>query len=161
MAVLGAALLFAINPSADKTIFGFRAYQVLSGSMSPALKVGDLVVVKATPPEEIQKGDIITYYPNSSSATTVTHRVIGTFLDGNSVVLETQGDATSQPDPKIYGQSVIGVVAFHIPYLGGAIGWIQGNVILSVVIFGLALAFITSLGVLFQKNKTNKEGEEK
>lgn len=158
IAVLGSAFLFAINPSAEKTIFGFRAYQVLSGSMAPALNVGDLVVVKSTPPEEIQKGDIITYYPNSSSAT-VTHRVIGTMLEGDQVVLETRGDAVAQPDPRIYGSSVIGVVAFRIPYLGAAIGWVQDHTLLSILMVGLTVALITSLRLLFRKNENNEEGE--
>lgn len=156
--MLGSAFLFVINPSANKTILGFRAYEVLSGSMSPTLNVGDLVIVKSIPPEEIQKGDIITYYPTSSSTTTVTHRVIGTMLEGNKVVLETQGDAIPQPDTKIYGGSVIGVVAFYVPYLGGAIGWVQERTVLSIVILGLTLTLITSLGFLLRKN-INDKGE--
>lgn len=74
VALLGGSLMFALNQDPNKTFLGFRAYNVLSGSMEPELSKGDMVIVKAVPAEELQTGDIVTYYPTDEVGTTVTHR---------------------------------------------------------------------------------------
>ena len=150
--VLG-SLLFALNRDPEKTIFGYRAYNILSGSMEPELSVGDLVIVKAVPAEEIQTGDIVTYYPTEQGGATVTHRVVRTFLEDGQIVLETQGDAVNQTDPMFYGDAVIGVVVFHIPLLGAVIAWIQQHPIPSLLIL---LALAGGLWVLSRWNARRK-----
>lgn len=140
IALLGGSLMFALNQDPNKTIFGFRAYNVLSGSMEPVLSKGDLVIVKAVPAGELQNGDIVTFYPTDEVGTTVTHRIINTLLKDGQVLVETKGDAADQPDPMFPADAVIGVVVFHIPLLGAAISWIQTHLILSIVVVVLALA---------------------
>lgn len=150
-ALLGGSLLFALDQNPQKTFLGYRAYNILSGSMEPELSIGDLVVVKAVPAEELQNGDIVTYYPTDQQGATVTHRVITTMLKDGQVIIETQGDAADQPDPLIYGDSVIGVVVFHVPLLGAVITWIQNHLILSIAIVIGALAAWLIVG--FVRNK--------
>lgn len=155
-ALLGSSLLFALNQNPDKTLFGCRLYNILSGSMEPTLSVGDLVVVRAVPPEEIQDGDIITYYPTQHTGATVTHRVVGTTLRDGQVVFETRGDAVEQSDPLFYGDAVIGVVIFHIPLLGGVIAWLQSHVPQTLG----ALALLAAGGWLFARRKGKRERKE-
>ena len=45
-AILVGAILFSFNTSADKAIFGYRYYTVLTGSMSPTYNVGDMIFVQ-------------------------------------------------------------------------------------------------------------------
>lgn len=139
IAMLGGSLLFALNQDPDKTVLGYRAYNVLSGSMEPAVGKGDLVIVKAVPAEELQNGDIVTYYPTDEVGTTVTHRVINTLLKDGQVLIQTKGDAVDQADPLFPGEAVIGVVVFHIPLLGGAIAWVQNHLAVS---FGVVIALL-------------------
>ncbi len=146
---------FALNKSPEKNLFGYRAYNILSGSMEPELKKGDLVVVKVTPPEDIQVGDVVTYYPGGDPATTVTHRVIHTMMDGNQIILQTQGDAVEQPDPTFPGKDVVGVVSFHIPVIGGVVLWMQTHVVMTVVIAALVLLLCYLLGKLLQKEEND------
>ena len=44
--IIIAALLFAASNSPNKSLFGYRYYTVLTPSMEPAYKVGDMVFVK-------------------------------------------------------------------------------------------------------------------
>ena len=78
--LLGGSLMFALNQDPTRPFLGFRAYNVLSGSMEPELSKGDLVIVRAVPAEKLQPGDIVTYYPTDEAGTTVTHRVINTLM---------------------------------------------------------------------------------
>ena len=153
IALLGGSLLFALNQDPNKTFLGYRAYNILSGSMEPELSIGDLVIVKAIPAEELQNGDIVTYYPTDNEGTTVTHRVVSTMLKDGQVVVETKGDAVDQSDPLIYGESVIGVVVFHIPLLGSAIAWVQNHLALSAGAVVILFAIWLSVGVLRKKAK--------
>lgn len=164
IAILAFSANFALNKDPDKTIFGYRAYDVLSGSMEPELSVGDLVIVKAISPDEIQVGDIVTYYPTTSKEVTVTHRVLRTMLQDGQVIVETKGDASPQADPTFNSTAVIGVVIFHIPMLGGIISGIRSNPILALIFFVLVIILICLLGVLFKmqppsENKTTPSTE--
>ena len=130
--LLGGSLMFALNQDPNKTFLGFRAYNVLSGSMEPELSKGDLVIVRAAPAEKLQRGDIVTYYPTDEAGTTVTHRVINTLMKDGQILIETRGDAVDQADPMFPGDAVIGIVVFHIPLLGAAVAWIQTHLVLSI-----------------------------
>ena len=63
---------------ADRSLFGRKAYIVLSDSMSKTdFNAGDLVLVKEVDPSTLQVGDIIAYTSQNSSnpGETVTHKI--------------------------------------------------------------------------------------
>lgn len=156
-AVLIGSAAFALNRDPNKTLFGYRAYNVLSGSMEPTLRKGALAVVKTVTPEEIQVGDILTYHPAEQDNTTVTHRVIHTMLDGDQLMIETQGDNVEQPDPVFPAERVVGVLAFSIPYLGGIMGWCQNHLVFTVIMAVMAVTFICLIGMLLKKDDTEAD----
>ena len=91
---------------------------VASGSMSPALEVGDLIIVQGIPPADIQIGDIIVFDPPQGSRTI--HRVtrIQTLPNG-TIQFKTKGDANPNEDLRwVPEQNVHGRVLYRIPYLG-------------------------------------------
>ena len=53
---------------------GLKTYKVLSGSMEPEYHVGSVVYVEKSSIDDIEVGDVITFYINDN--TVVTHRVI-------------------------------------------------------------------------------------
>ena len=63
---------------ADRDIFGFKAFIVLSDSMSKTdFEAGDLVLIKETDPTKLEAGDIITYRSQNSHnyGENVTHKI--------------------------------------------------------------------------------------
>lgn len=148
---VGGALLIALL--VPFVIFGVPAvagadasYVVLSDSMSPTINAGDAVIVSETDPESIETGDVITFdatdpeeYQSGSNADTtlVTHRVVDVDRSGDGVEFTTQGDANSAPDSApVSGDQVVGVVSFHIPYIGYVVSFAgsQTGMILFVVV---------------------------
>lgn len=98
-------------------------YTIISPSMTPVIKVYDVVInVRVDKPENIKVGDIITYKSKASTSEgmTITHRVIDVSeLPDGSFEYQTQGDNNSQPDSLYVGfDQVIGKEIFIIPYLG-------------------------------------------
>ena len=96
-------------------LVGCQEYAVLSGSMVPTIPVGALVFDKPADPDTLAEGDIITY--KLSGDTLVTHRVIA--IDEMAQTVTTQGDANNTADGSpVAFSSIVGVYAFHIPYMG-------------------------------------------
>jgi signal peptidase len=99
---------------------GFRPLLVGSGSMKPALDVGDIAFVKPISAESINKGDIIEFQDSTGAKTL--HRVIDIQQDGNVLKFITKGDANDSPDLyPIPPENIKGKVLFRIP----KVGWIS------------------------------------
>ena len=104
-------------------LLGFRVFNVISGSMSPAYNVGDLIYVKSVPPSEIQVGDPITFVLNEDLVV-ATHRVVR--IDAENSHIYTKGDANQTIDSSpVHFNNVIGVPQFRIPMLGYVSDFIQ------------------------------------
>lgn len=100
----------AVTGDPQPTVLGFSAAVVVTGSMSPAIEQGDLVVCRRS--EDYAVGDVITF---RSGASLVTHRIVGSAENG----FVTQGDANNVADADPVPRSaVIGKVVFTVPKLG-------------------------------------------
>jgi signal peptidase len=144
--VLG-AILFVTDNNPQKSLFGYRYYTVLTGSMEPTLSTGDIVIVKMANASEIDVGDIITFNPSSDSDAYLTHRVTQKLEDyeGSGVTcFKTQGDSNSAEDAFLIDSSkVIGTVTFSIPKLGYVVRFVQLK-------WYFVLAFVVLLIVFFK-----------
>lgn len=101
-------------------LLGFKPTVIASGSMRPALDVGDIAITVLTPPEKIKVGDIIQYWRASETAPTI-HRVIEINRAQGITYIITKGDANTAPDEPIMATTKLGKVVFIIP----KIGWIS------------------------------------
>ena len=99
---------------------GVKTFFVQSGSMEPAIRTGSIVVTR--PAESYKIGDVITYNSANVPGTLVTHRIIEIREKSGGPVYLTKGDANDTGDgQEILRSSVIGKVAFSIPYMGYAV----------------------------------------
>ncbi len=111
--------------------FGVGAAVVLSGSMSPALQVNDLVVVKET--DRYKTGDIVVY---QSGAELIVHRIVAQ-QEGRLV---TRGDANNAADEPIETRAVKGRVVARIPFVGVAVNALKSPAgILAVLVTAFIL----------------------
>ncbi|MFV0253189.1 MAG: signal peptidase I [Beutenbergiaceae bacterium] len=118
--VLAAASLALVAGVFVPVFAGAKPYTVLTGSMSPGLPPGTLVVVKPVPFDDIVVGDVITYQLRSGEPEVATHRVVGYAVSmTGEPQLVTRGDANSAVDPApVLPVQVRGRVWYAIPYLG-------------------------------------------
>lgn len=96
-------------------------YTIISPSMTDEIAVYDVVFVVRKDPEEIEIGDIISYYSTNSyfGDTPITHRVVEKFNTNNGISFRTKGDANPVVDNEIVmSKNVIGTVRMIIPQLG-------------------------------------------
>ncbi len=109
-------------------------YTIISPSMTPKIKVYDVVFVVKTKPENIKIGDVISYYSTNNyfKGVPITHRVVEKLNTNEGIVFITQGDANPEADSElILSNNVVGVVRAKIPQLGriqfflsSKMGWI-------------------------------------
>ena len=115
------------------SFFGYQVFDVISGSMEPAIKVNSLIYVQETKPQDLVAGDIITYTSNKGI---ITHRVVINDINAQEII--TKGDNNLQVDlqPIAY-RNIIGKVFFTIPYLGYYVSFISslfGKILVIIIV---------------------------
>lgn len=160
-------LIIALALFTVPRLFGIRIYNVISGSMFPAYKVGDLVYVqKVDDGKDIKKGDVITFMLNQTKV--ATHRVVESLPDNDTPDLEdhekylyvTKGDANPNNDGKpVMYRNVIGVVKFSVPFVGKILEFIQTTH--GTIITVTALLAVIILTIIFNVNTRNDGGDSR
>jgi signal peptidase I len=98
-------------------VFPFQPSLVGSGSMSPVLETGDIVIVAKVNAEKIKVGDIMEF--RKDKETNIIHRVVRINQSGQTGTFTTKGDANNNIDTgEVNPDNVIGKVVFHIPKVG-------------------------------------------
>lgn len=142
--ILGTVILLAVLavclPLSVPKLLGYQVYDVVSGSMDPAIPVHSVVLVQPAAPEELQPGEIVAYRSGSS---VVIHRLVENHIVEGELV--TKGDANAEPDPlKVEYAGVLGTVTAHIPFIGiyaGALNTLPGKL--------YAFGFIVAAAMLY------------
>ena len=115
----------------------YDLYIVRSGSMEPAINVGDMVLAGPVGTGGIKPGVIISYELGKNL---ITHRVLS--IDGNTLI--TKGDANKEPDSTpVRLSQVQSRYIFRIPFAGYVAGflrtrpgWLLSIVLPSIVLVG-------------------------
>lgn len=100
-------------------LFKYQALTIGSGSMTPKIEKGDIVIVESLNSSEIKdikKGDILVYNHDNKI---IVHRVVKISNVNNKVTFNTKGDNNTTNDSWIVKETdVIGIVKFKIKWLG-------------------------------------------
>ncbi len=158
-----------IHPNDLPTIFGYKPLIVLSDSMYPTIKKGDLIFTQVVDVKDLKPGDVITYreYEDDGKTlgTVVTHKIydITTETDGEhagqlkfrtyGINNQRQADGTIKynengemvvinMDDAVYAPQIEGRYTSKINGLGSFIYWMQGTWGLIVCIGIPLVAFI-------------------
>ncbi len=133
----------------------YQVMSVLSGSMSPTIPVGSLIVVKPSP--SYQSGDVITFLPTGLKLKkeSVTHRIFSVYKEGDVILYQTKGDANESPDVgAVTEDRIIGKYLFSVVYLGYILSYVK-------TLPGLLLLIILpSIIIIFEEvKKIRKEAK--
>lgn len=131
-------------------ILGFSMYIVLTGSMEPEIKVGDIIISRKVPQNSIKVGDDITFQQGDL---VITHRVIE--VTGKGYI--TKGLANSNADGEILYTSVYGKVVFRSTVIGAVYKFVESQYgFLFVIVVPLFLFVIYETWALTKKFKALK-----
>lgn len=134
-------------------IFGYTAFNVITGSMSPTLEVGDIIIVKIT--KDVKVDDVITYYKNNDF---ITHRVIS--INGEDLV--TRGDSNNSSDSPVKLEMVVGKVVRTFHKVGTMVDILLTpkifiSIVITLFLFSICFSYIPKSKT---KIKYDKDGIE-
>lgn len=157
-------LFFKLVTNSDVSIFGVRFYCVSTGSMYPTIKPYSLIVVKATDPDKLKEGDIISFISRDESiyGLTNTHRILEIIEENGSKAFVTMGDNNPVPDSNyVYPEDIVGKVVAHTPPIRGLTDFLEfaGSPTGFIVVIIFPLVFILML-IFRNFLLTLKENEE-
>lgn len=128
LAVLGAvlaavAVLFVIPRATHGA-----ALTVLSGSMTPTIPVGSIVVVRPVDPGTLKVGDVATYQKTEGKSDYITHRIVAIDDSTSPTTFTFKGDANRAADlDPVSAKQIRGRVWFHVPHLGSVRDALHGT----------------------------------
>ncbi len=148
--------------------FGLQWYEVLSGSMEPAIQVGSVIFDKPNVNvNSLRVGDVITFKaPNQEygpKELIITHRIHKIIHQNGQLMFQTKGDANNAPDPSLVPAS--NVIAQYdnitIPGLGYYLSFTKTKlgVALLLILPGVLLVIATMVSLLREIFKLEKRQE--
>lgn len=144
---LGLGILQRLSGDGAPRLFGFELRAIRSGSMSPALGVGDAVIVRSPSTsrlDAIRAGTVISFRVPGHESMVVTHRVaaVGHTAAGLRQ-FTTKGDANTSVDGvPVDDAHVIGIYAFSVPALGRIIVGLSRWQVLAMLLAAVTLACV-------------------
>lgn len=154
------------------SVFGYQVFRVSSGSMEPELMIGDVILIKEAEPQDIQKGDIVTYKGEEGDLDDkfITHKMIEDpqLVDGR-YVFHSQGIYDGAvPDPDWYEDQLLGEFVCKIPFIDSVYSFFLKPyglitfVLVIIVLFGYELiALILSYHTLDEIDDEENDNTEK
>lgn len=125
------------------TIGNIYIFQVVSESMLPKYKVGDVIVVKKTDEADLKIGDDVTYLGSYGdlNGIVVTHRIVKKDVIDNKQYFTTKGISNNVEDPPITIDNIYGKVVYHT-VLFSFVGRLMTNTIVYYLLFiGVGVSF--------------------
>ena len=151
-------IMIQANNNNDKvpSVFGYKPFIVLSGSMETKIHVGDLIITKEIDPESLKVEDIIAFRDQENTVTT--HRIIDIVEKDGTTYFITKGDNNNTQDQNLVEyKDVEGLYITRIPGIGNMLNELSKPTTVVIVGLGLTIIFILA----FQINNSKYKDQEK
>ena len=120
------------NQDEVPTLFGYAPMIVLTDSMAgehdDCFNSGDLIFVQTVKAEDVQKGDVISFFdPQGNGSSVTSHRVVEVMNENGKISFKTKGDANNTEDKEpVPAQNLVGTyTGFRIAGAGNVAMFMQ------------------------------------
>ena len=157
------AFIIIQNVSGNRSVFGYRMFDIASSSMSGVYEVHDVILVKDFDTNKLNVGDDIVYNGERAGldGKLVTHRIIAiekNEQDGGRV-FTTKGVKNDIEDPAIYDDQVIGKVVGIVPIISPVNHIVKSQIGFFLCVF-CPIVIIISLEVFTTLTEMKEEKKE-
>ena len=140
------------HPNKTPSLFGKKAFVIVSGSMIPEIQIGDVVLINDT--DNVKVNDVIAFRRDSS---VIVHRIVKEMDVKGVIMYQTKGDNNNVADTELVDiRDVEGVMFGKIPFVGKLILWIYSNLSFFVVIVIAIIIFKYLIGRIIDLKKDNE-----
>ena len=145
------------------TFFGYSFSIVVTGSMEPDIKVGELLIVKETDMKNVNVGDDVMFVSQSGviKGEHVVHRVIEKGTDEKGVFLRTQGvhNAVADSD-SVREENFVGKAVAHSVFWGKIFGFLaDSRTLMMIAVLVLVVPFVIKQIIKIVRLSKSKDGE--
>ena len=157
--IMNISIMIQANTNKDEvpSVFGYKPFIVLSGSMETEIKKGDLIIVEVTDPATLKVDDVIAF--RDAQETVTTHRIIEIVEKDGETYFITKGDNNDSQDQNLVEfDDVEGIYVTRIPAVGNMLNSLAEPTTIVIVVLGVTIIF----GIAFVvSNKKQREAEQK
>ncbi len=147
-----------LNKELVPSVFGYKPFMVLSGSMETEIYQGDLIITKQINPETLDEGDIIAF--RDSDGTVTTHRIIDIVEKNEETFFITKGDNNDSQDQNLVAfDEVEGLYIMRIPSLGTLMNKLAEPTNFLIIALVVTVIFVVSFSISFKKQRAEEMKE--
>ncbi len=153
-------IMFQSTTNKDKvpSVFGYKPFIVLSGSMEGKIHKGDLIITKMIDPNVLKTGDIIAFRDVENTVTT--HRIIDVVENKGTKKFITKGDNNSTQDRNLVAlDDVEGIYVTRIAGFGTMMKSLAEPTTVLTLALIITIVFVICFAISMRKDK-NLEREE-
>ena len=148
-----------VNKDEVPSIGGTMPLIVLTDSMHPDIKSGDIIICKEIDAEDIEVGDVISFYdPDGNGTSVVTHKVIEIIEDGDKLAFRTKGTNNNTEDklPVPADKVIAEYTGIRIPVAGNVAIFMQSTAGLIICVIVPIVLFVGYDVIRRRKYEKNK-----
>lgn len=157
--VINLWIMFQSKTNSDKvpSVFGYKPFMVLSGSMESDIHKGDLILTKETDPTKLKINDIIAF--RDAEKTITTHRIIDIVENDGQTYFITKGDNNTTQDLNLVSlEDVEGIYVGRIPGIGSMMDSLSKPTTIMILVVGITAIFVIGFMI---SNKKQQDAERK
>lgn len=149
--------------SGNKISFmNYRMFTVVTGSMEPKYKIGDVLIAKEKDPSEIKVGDAISYLAEKGEIknNVITHEVVNiTKNEKGEYLFHSKGLVNLVEDPVVHESQLFGVVVYKTKLLSSIRKIISTDIgmLLLIIIPILYIIISEMIATLIEKEEKRRE----
>lgn len=154
------SIMFQANTDKEKipSVFGYKPFIVLSGSMETDIRVGDLIITREVDPTTLKIGDVIAF--RDPEQTVTTHRIIEIVDCYNDTCFITKGDNNSSQDQQLVELGdVEGIYAARIPGVGNMLKSLSEPATIIIVVLAITVVFTVAFMLSNKKHISQEQLE--
>ena len=153
-------IMYQAKTQEDKvpSIFGYKPFIVLSGSMETEIHIGDLVITKEVDPKTLKKDDVIAF--RDAENTVTTHRIIDLVDKDGQTLFITKGDNNNTQDQNLVEfDDVEGIYITRIAGVGTMMDNLSKPTTVVIMVLGISIIFFLLFNISNKKLRSQEEEE--
>lgn len=140
------------------SVFGYKPFIVLSGSMESEIHKGDLIITKNVDPKTLKIDDVIAF--RDAEETVTTHRIIDIVENEGVTYFITKGDNNNTQDMNLVEyEDVEGIYVTRFPGIGSMMNTLSEPTTVLVLVLGITIIFVIGFAISSKKQR-DKELKE-
>jgi signal peptidase len=121
---------------------GYRFFVEMSGSMSPKITTGSLILSKPVSEKDVHVGDVVSFIAPDGTGRVITHRLHSIVARNGKIGYRTKGDANPVADSWVIRfPNKVGLEQFSVPLLGYGVYALDLRPVRLVLVGLIALTF--------------------